>query len=89
MEIYGEVKRGKVYCLKLEKDKSGILLRIVDEEGNPVNCGKILEIQEDGTLYLFNSISSEVPVKTDLNGRIIISTTWSGSTAWCGIARVK
>jgi len=56
---------------KLEKEDGEIKLIVCDKSGNVVDCGYILKIRKDGTLYKYAYINEYIKfIKTDFTGSI-------------------
>ena len=72
-KIWKEKAEPKYYIRLFQKDNE-VQLRIVDEEGVPVPCGRFATITEEGTLFVDIHVdvelAKEVGIKLDENGSI-------------------
>ena len=72
LKIYEEIEKSEVVRLKLKRTNDGsIALVVVDEKGNTLDHGIILDIQPNGTLYLYQDIDIE-GIQRELSGVIKI-----------------
>jgi len=73
LEVYDEKKEDvDVLRLKLVPSNGDVLLIAVDEDGNSISTGTILEIQENGMLRLVSNISVSLGLELDNKQRIKI-----------------
>lgn len=75
IEIFGEEeKKEEILRLRLKRGYGGesVTLVAVDEEGDPIMCGNLLTINENGSLTLHCSVSRDLGLKLDASGTIVV-----------------
>ena len=70
-KVFG-VPREPEILFKLEECFDTVQLVACDSEGNMLPDGNILSIQKDGSLRTFDSVSDNLGLNLDEDGRIII-----------------
>ena len=70
-KVFGVPREPEVF-FKLEERSDTVQLVACDSEGNMLPDGNILSIQKDGSLRTFDSVSANLGLFLDCDGRIII-----------------
>jgi hypothetical protein len=70
LEIYDETLRESVAKLRLLQTKDSVALAVVDEDGNPVHHGQLLNIGFDGIIYFCAPIDPKLGFVLDSENRL-------------------